>query len=110
MNLIGVDLGVKTPPMAAFDTEIIQLANMRKGIQELKAPIDIHWLRVNAVPVKVSLVQFAQKWESQYTDFLYGHTETLVDSVCNFIAKVRSGLMDKSPVDEPDNAELLFAV
>jgi dynein heavy chain len=110
MNLVGVDLGAKTPPMASFDKEIIELAAMRKSITDLKAPIDIHWLRLNAMPVKISLVQYAGKWESKYTDFLREHTERLLDSTSSFILKVRGGLMDKSPVDEPDNPDLLYAV
>jgi dynein heavy chain len=110
MTQVGVDLGARTPPMDAFDKEIIRFAQLRNSIADVKAPIDIHWLRVNAFPVKMTLVQFASKWEAQYTDFLREHTEKLLDSSTEFISKVRSGLMDRNPVDEPDNNELLYAV
>jgi dynein heavy chain len=110
MQLVGVSLGGKIPPMDKFDKEIIRLNSLKKDISDMKAPIDIHWLRVNAFPVKMSLVQYASKWESQYTNFLKERTEAMIESSTQFIARVRSGLMDKSPTDEPDNNELLYAV
>jgi hypothetical protein len=88
MQLVGVSLGGKIPPMDKFDKEIIRLNSLKKDISDMKAPIDIHWLRVNAFPVKMSLVQYASKWESQYTNFLKERTEAMIESSTQFIARV----------------------
>jgi dynein heavy chain len=110
MDLIGIEIGQRMPAMSNFDAEIGRFGEMRKTIAELRAPIDIHWLRVNALPVKMALVQFAQKWESQYTDFLKESTDRVLSSMCRFVTKVQDGLMnpDNDPMANQDNNELLY--
>lgn len=76
----------------------------------MKTPTDIHWLRINAQPVKIHLVQYVSKWEEKYSSFLHEFVEARITNLIGFINKVQTGLTEKSPADDPDNNKLLYEV
>ena len=82
---------------------------MMTNISNLKTPVDIHWLRINAQPVKIHLVQFAGKWEAQFTNFVQDFSNSRIESLTDFISKVNDGLTKHSPADDPENEKLLYA-
>eukprot|EP00928_Gymnodinium_smaydae_P023763 TRINITY_DN1947_c0_g1_i2.p1 TRINITY_DN1947_c0_g1~~TRINITY_DN1947_c0_g1_i2.p1 ORF type:complete len:4562 (+),score=1174.36 TRINITY_DN1947_c0_g1_i2:66-13751(+) len=109
MERIKVDTGRTIPTIAAFDQKIEFFSDMKTKMSNLKTPIDIHWLRINAHPAKLALVSFARQWEDKYTNFLKDFTEARIFQVTGFINKLKNGIGGKSPLDEPDNEQLLYA-
>merc|ERR1712066_984026 len=63
MDRIKVDIGPPIPPLEHFDREIAKFDQMKQDLANLKTPIDIHWLRIDAQPVKVTLLNYARRWE-----------------------------------------------
>ncbi|CAK0903564.1 unnamed protein product [Prorocentrum cordatum] len=110
MDRIKVDIGRPIPKLTEFDKKIDFFAKMKQDLSNIKTPEDIHWLRVNVQPVKVALVKYAKTWEEKYTVFLKDFTEARIKTLVDFIDRLRSGLGSKSPVDEPENEKLLYAV
>ena len=108
MKLIGIDMGPKLPALVKFEEQIAKFQSIQSQISSLKTPVDIHWLRINAQPVKVHLVQCASRWEQQYALFLQNYVETRIDNCSNFIVKVATGLK-KSPADNPGDEKLLYS-
>jgi len=74
----------------------------------MRTPVDIHWLRINAQPVKVQLVQFVSKWEEKYSQYLHNFVQSRISNLIGFISKVQKGLTEMSPADDPDNEKLLY--
>eukprot|EP00435_Cladocopium_sp_Y103_P017644 s5473_g4.t1 len=70
MDRIKVDIGRQIPALEEFDKEILKFKSLKADLSNMKTPVDIHWLRVGAQPVKLALVSFARQWEEKYVDFL----------------------------------------
>ena len=75
----------------------------------MKTPTDIHWLRINAQPVKVHLGQFVVKWKNKYSNYLHDYVEERIDQLVSFVDKVMVGLTSKSPADEPEDEKAEIA-
>lgn len=82
----------------------------------MRTPVDIHWLRVNAQPVKIQLSQYVARWEERYSQFLSSFVYDRIQNLIGFIKRVQSGLSDQSPADQEDgegdsqqNNQLLYA-
>jgi dynein heavy chain len=72
----------------------------------MKTPVDIHWLRINAQPVKITLVNFAREWEKKYSEFVKTFTETRITALVEFIQKLKTGLGPGRPcLIAAENAE-----
>jgi hypothetical protein len=103
MAMIGIDLGPKVPPLARFDEQITRFKKLKDSVANMKTSSDIHWLRVNALPVKIQLAQFIVKWEEQYSKYLLDYVEGRIDQLTQFIDKVMTGLT--APKDEDGEAD-----
>ncbi|CAK0818712.1 unnamed protein product [Prorocentrum cordatum] len=110
MDRIKVDIGRPIPKLQEFDKKIEFFSKMKQDLTNIKTPEDIHWLRINVQPVKIALVKYAKSWEDKYTVFLKDFTESRIKTLVDFIDKLRVGLGSKSPVEEPENEKLLYAV
>lgn len=108
MSRIKVDIGRAIPPLAIFDQKITEFKNLRDSLAGLKTPEDIHWVRVNATPVKIALTNFAKQWQEKYTEFLQKYTEERIFALCDFVDKLKEGLGPPSPIDDPGNERLLY--
>lgn len=109
MGRIKVDIGRPVPSLDEFDKKITFFAELKETLRSMKTPVDIYWLRVNSLPVKLKLVSFANDWEQKYTLFLQRYTEERIKAVVDFIEEKFTGLAGKSPVDDPENSQLLYA-
>ncbi|CEL96675.1 unnamed protein product [Vitrella brassicaformis CCMP3155] len=110
MDMIGIDLGPKVPPLSAFDEKITSFVQMRQSISNEKTPVDLHWLRINAQPVKVQLSQLAGRWAGKYVAFLQGFCIERIDALTGFINKASAGLSARDPNDAQEDKELLYSV
>ncbi|CAK0838245.1 unnamed protein product [Prorocentrum cordatum] len=110
MNRIKVDIGRPIPRTVAFDKKIEFFVGMKHDLSNLVTPVDIHWLRINAQPVKVAMVARAKEWEQKYVDYIRTFTEERIRALVDYVEKLRVGLGPPSPVDEPENERLLYAV
>ena len=109
MARIKVDIGRQIPTLDQFDKQIVEFKNLKTELSNMKTPVDIHWLRVGAQPVKLALVSFARQWEEKYVDFLKTFTEDRIRTLVKFINDQQEGLGPPSPVDEPENEKLLYS-
>ncbi len=111
MKLVGIDIDLSIPPFELFDEKIVRFRQLAQEISNLPNPVDIHWLRVDAAPVKNALVALCNKWEKRYSDVLVNFTQDLVRSVDDFLCRVDQGLnnrnFDECPEDEI--SKLLYA-
>lgn len=102
---------IQIPQLSCFDERITFFEALRSEIAELKTPVDICWLRVNAQPAKVQLSQLATSWASYYTDFLLNCCLARADAVTAFINRMDSFLSTKPPTEdseEPPDKEALY--
>jgi dynein heavy chain len=109
MSMIGVDLGEPIPSMDKFDKQIERFHRLKHDLSGMRTPVDIHWLRINAQPVKLALVSFAKQWEQKFTGYLHQFTDDRISSIDGFISKVMTQLTGQSPADDPENEKLLYA-
>jgi dynein heavy chain len=109
MKMIGVDLGEPIPAMEKFDKQIERFHRLKYELSGMRTPVDIHWLRINAQPVKMALVSFARQWEQKFTGYLHQFTEERISSIDGFISKVMKQLTGMSPADDKENEKLLYA-
>jgi dynein heavy chain len=109
MSMIGVDLGCPIPSLEKFDAQIDRFNKLKQQLSGMKTPADIHWLRINAQPVKMALVGFAQEWEQKYSSFLHTFCEERISQVDNFITGAIKGFTENSPADHPEDEKLLYA-
>merc|ERR1719162_793911 len=107
--MIGVDLGDPIPTMDKFDKQIERFNRLKHELSGMRTPVDIHWLRINAQPVKMALVSFARQWEQKFTGYLHQFTEDRISSIDGFISKVMKQLTGQSPADDKENEKLLYA-
>ncbi|XP_026191394.1 dynein beta chain, ciliary [Cyclospora cayetanensis] len=105
LELIGVDLGRKIPQLSCFDEKITYFEALRSEIAELKTPVDICWLRINAQPAKVQLSQLAKSWASSYTEFMLNCCLARADSVTAFINRMDTFLSTKPPNESEDSED-----
>jgi dynein heavy chain len=110
MSRIKVDMGRPIPKLHDFDKEIERFAKMMTELSGLKTPVTIHWLRINAEPVKLELVKYAGKWHEKYSNYLKTYTEERIMEVHNYLEKLKEGLGSKSPLDFPNDERLLYSV
>jgi dynein heavy chain len=108
MDRIKVEIGPPIPALDVFDTQIAKYEEMKHELANMKTPVDIHWLRINAQPVKIALVGYARQWEEKYSEFVKTFTEKRITALIDFIEKLKIGLGPPSPVDEPNNERLLY--
>jgi len=108
MQRVKVDIGEPIPKLEHFDTKIQEFVEMKNFLAGIRSPHEIHWLRINAQPVKMSLVSYARQWEEKYTEFLKAYTEARIQALVNFIDRQKVVLGPPSPADEPDNERLLY--
>lgn len=102
---------LQIPQLLCFDEKITFFETLRSEIAELKTPVDICWLRINAQPAKVQLSQLATSWASYYTEFLLNCCLSRADSVTSFISKMDAFLSTKPPSEdseEPPDTETLY--
>ena len=92
MGRIKVDIGRQIPALEEFDKEILKFKSLKADLSNMKTPVDIHWLRVGAQPVKLALVSFARQWEEKYVDFLKNFTEDRIRTLDKFINQQQEGL------------------
>ncbi|CAE8597984.1 unnamed protein product [Polarella glacialis] len=109
MERIKVDVGRPVPKLDAFDKKIEFFCNMKNELSNMKTPVDIHWLRIHAQPVKLALVGFARTWEQKYVDYVKTFTESRIKALVDFVEHQKVGLGPPSPVDEPENEKLLYS-
>eukprot|EP00931_Biecheleriopsis_adriatica_P036383 TRINITY_DN2095_c0_g1_i5.p1 TRINITY_DN2095_c0_g1~~TRINITY_DN2095_c0_g1_i5.p1 ORF type:complete len:4649 (-),score=1173.32 TRINITY_DN2095_c0_g1_i5:61-14007(-) len=109
MERIKVDIGRPVPKLEKFDQKIQFFKKMKEDLSNMKTPVDIHWLRVHAQPVKLALVGFARTWEEKYVDYIKNYTEARIKALCTFVDQQQIGLGPPSPVDEPENEKLLYS-
>jgi dynein heavy chain len=109
MDRIKVDIGPAIPVLDEFDRQITKFNHMKQDLANMKTPVDIHWLRINAQPVKIALVGFARQWEEKYSEFIKNFTESRISTLVEFIEKLKVGLGPPSPIDNPENERLLYA-
>lgn len=108
MIRIKVDLGPPIPALERFDKEVARFEHLKQELSLKKTPTDIHWLRIDAQPVKVTLVNCARKWEEKFTGFLRRFVEDRITSVSAFIESVRTGLGPPFAADRPEDERLLY--
>ncbi|CAE7303968.1 unnamed protein product [Symbiodinium necroappetens] len=108
MHRIKVDLGPPIPPLERFEKEVTRFEHLKQELSMKKTPTDIHWLRIDAQPVKVTLVNCARKWEEKFTGFLRGFLEDRIASLSAFIDSVRTGLGPPSAAENPEDERLLY--
>lgn len=102
---------LQIPQLSCFDERITFFETLRSEIAELKTPVDICWLRINAQPAKVQLCQLATAWASYYTDFLLNCCLARADAVTTFITRMDAFLSTKPPTEdseEPPDTEALY--
>ena len=105
MERIHIDIGPPIPPLERFDREISRFQQMKQDLSGVRTPTDIHWLRINAQPVKVALVSLAQRWEERFTGFLRRFAEERVASLARFLRQARAGLGPSEEEGDPAGAE-----
>ncbi|CAJ1454627.1 unnamed protein product [Effrenium voratum] len=108
MTRIKVDLGPPIPSLERFDKEVARFEHLKQELSLKKTPTDIHWLRIDAQPVKVTLVNCARKWEEKFTGFLRKFVEDRITSLSAFITSVRTGLGPPSAAENPEDERLLY--
>ncbi|CAE7211087.1 ODA4 [Symbiodinium pilosum] len=108
MHRIKVDLGPVIPSLERFEKEVARFEHLKQELSMKKTPTDIHWLRIDAQPVKVTLVNCARKWEEKYTGFLRTFVEDRISSLSTFIDSVRTGLGPPSAAENPEDERLLY--
>ncbi|CAE8644925.1 unnamed protein product [Polarella glacialis] len=109
VNRIKVDLGPPIPSLERFDQEIARFEHLKQELSALRTPTDIHWLRIDAQPVKVTLVNYARKWEGKFTGFLRQFAEDRISSLVAFIDCVKNGLGPPADAENPEDERLLYA-
>jgi len=108
MQRVKVDIGDPIPKLERFDKKIEEFTDMKNLLAGIKSPHEIHWLRIHAQPVKLSLVNYARRWEEKYTEYLKNYTEARIRGLVTFIEKLKTVLGPPSPADEPENERLLY--
>ncbi|KAL8454374.1 hypothetical protein Emag_001401 [Eimeria magna] len=111
LELIKIDLGRTIPQLSCFDEKITFFETLRSEIAELKTPVDIYWLRINAQPAKVQLSQLATSWASYYTNFLLNCCLNRADAITSFISRMDAFLSTKPPTEnseEPPDTDALY--
>ncbi|CAL1157532.1 unnamed protein product, partial [Cladocopium goreaui] len=58
-----------------FEKEVARFEYLKQELSMKKTPTDIHWLKIDAQPVKVTLVNCARRWEEKFTGFLRSFVE-----------------------------------
>jgi hypothetical protein len=58
----------------------------------MKTNIDIGWVRVNALPLKVELQKTVAEWIEAYTSFLFTNTVAEIHNIQKFIDEVGNGI------------------
>lgn len=102
---------LQIPELRCFDEKINFFESLRTEIAEMRTPVDIYWLRVNAQPLKVQLSQLAAVWATHYTDFLHKCCINRIDAVTAFINRMHAFLSTKPPTEddeEPADKETLY--
>lgn len=86
--------GVKTkqPSLESFHEKITMLTGIKHEISDMKASIDIGWLRVNATPLIKELQTTIVLWIDTYINFLLDNTITQIKNIENFINEVTEGI------------------
>jgi hypothetical protein len=86
--------GVKTkqPSLEAFHEKITMLTGIKGEIADMKASIDIGWLRVNATPLINELKTTIVLWIDTYINFLLNNTVTQIKNIEAFINEVTDGI------------------
>ncbi|CDI84781.1 Flagellar outer dynein arm heavy chain beta, related [Eimeria praecox] len=105
LELVGVDLGRRVPELSCFDEKICFFESLRSEIAELKTPVDVCWLRINAQPAKVQLSQLAASWAAHYTDFLLNCCLARADALTQFVNRMDTCLSVKPPTAETEEEE-----
>jgi hypothetical protein len=98
--------GVKTkqPSLDAFHEKITMLTGIKGEIADMKASIDIGWLRVNATPLIKELQTTIVLWIDTYINFLLNNTVTQIKNIENFINEVKEGIKTL-PADAKTNQD-----
>ncbi|KAL8434816.1 hypothetical protein ACSSS7_002953 [Eimeria intestinalis] len=111
LELINIELGRTIPQLSCFDEKITFFETLRSEIAELKTPVDICWLRINAQPAKVQLSQLATFWASYYTNSLLNCCLSRADAITSFISRMDAFLSTKPPTEdseEPRDTDALY--
>lgn len=93
---------LQIPELVCFDEKISFFEGLRSEIAELKTPVDVCWLRINAQPAKIQLSHLAASWASHYTDFLLNCCLARADALTQFVNRMDACLSVKPPTAEDE--------
>ncbi|PHJ22031.1 dynein heavy chain family protein, partial [Cystoisospora suis] len=102
MEVIGINVGRPIPSLARFDEKISYFRRIRNEIANLKTPVDICWIRINAQPAKIQLSQLAAKWADKFIHFLHDFCVSLIDDITSFITKMLKNLDGDTSLSEEE--------
>jgi dynein heavy chain len=54
-----------------FDAHMAEYSDVQRQIHELKTPVDLGWVRVNAQPVKQAMSIWVSKWGFQWSQYVF---------------------------------------
>jgi len=98
---------VKKPPLEAFEKKVMHYKQVQDEVNNLVNHQDIGWLRVDSKPVRLTMLHWASKWVSLFTDYLHDEIVDEMNDMVNFITEANETL--DAEVEE-DDQELLQKV
>jgi len=96
----------KRPPLAAFESKIVEYSGIRDKANVLPTSQTIGWMKVDSKPVRQQVLYWAEQWVTLYTDFLRNQIENSMQEMEAFMITATVALACEVSEDEAGAAAL----